>query len=82
MSLPLIGPSVLQAGRISCPHCGAAYPPRLVQGVCPVCRTPAPGLQPKRREPLRDDDRLVLIVALATLANLIVLGILAIAVLH
>ena len=79
MSLSVTAPA--DQARIQCPHCDAHYQPQLVQWACPVCRTPAPGLRPPRRAPLRDDDRLILIVALATLANLVVLGILAAAVL-
>ena len=79
MSLPVISAQLSQ--RIACPHCAAHYQPQLVKWACPVCRTPAPGVRPARRAPLRDDDRLILIVALATLANLVVLGILAVAVL-
>jgi hypothetical protein len=68
------------AARIVCARCSSAYLPRLVHFACPVCRTPAPGA-PVPRPGLRDDDRLLLIVALATLANLILLGVLAAAVL-
>ncbi len=70
----------LLEGRVVCPRCSAEYLPRLVQWACPVCRTPSPG-QHARRPPLREDDRLLLIVALATIANIIVLGLLAVAIL-
>ena len=82
MSLPLTATTdaAPAPGRIACGRCGSAYLPGLVRHACPVCRTPAPGA-PVARRGLRDDDRLLLIVALATLANLLLLGILSAAVL-
>lgn len=68
--------------RLICPRCGAAYLPPLTRGACPVCRTEAPGGVGRPRWALRDDDRLLVLVGIATIANLVVLGILAIAVLH
>ncbi len=74
-------PELDAAGRVSCPHCAVAYRPSLTRAACPVCRTPAPGALATRRRSVGDDDRLLLIVAFATLANIIVLGVLALAVL-
>ena len=87
MSLPLAPPDdrlvlVRDDSRLICPRCRAAYLPPLTRGACPVCRTEAPGGVGQPRWTLRDDDRLLLLVGIATIANLVVLGILAIAVLH
>jgi hypothetical protein len=69
-------------GRLICPRCQAAYLPPLTRGACPVCRTEAPGGVARPRRWVRDDDRLVLLVGVATIANLVVLAVLAIAVLR
>ena len=69
-------------GRLICPRCRAAYLPPLTRGACPVCRTEAPGGAPRPLWSVRDDDRLLLLVGIATIANLLVLGILAAVVLH
>lgn len=69
-------------GRLVCPRCGAAYLPPLTRGVCPVCRTEAPGGAGRPRWTVRDDDRLLLLVGIATIANLVVLAVLALAVLR
>ncbi|HVU74895.1 MAG TPA: hypothetical protein VHE83_18170 [Mycobacteriales bacterium] len=69
-------------GRLICPRCQAAYLPPLTRGACPVCRTEAPGGAGRARWWVRDDDRLLLLVGIATIANLVVLAVLAIAVLH
>ena len=89
MSLPLAPPVpdgrlvlVRDDDRLTCPRCRAAYLPPLTRGACPVCRTEAPGGSGQRRRSVRDDDRLLLLVGIATIANLVVLGVLAVAVLH
>jgi hypothetical protein len=69
-------------GRLVCPRCRAAYRPPLTRGACPVCRTEAPGGTVRARWSVREGDRLLLLVGIATIANLIVLGILTVAVLH
>ena len=58
---------------ISCPRCDVAYDPRLVGGSCPVCSTPAPGLGAKQAPP----DRAIYLVGAATIANLLLLAVLA-----
>lgn len=66
--------------RTVCVICGAPYLARLTDGACPVCATPAPaGTVGLRRPVLPDgDDRLLAIVAFATLANVLLLGLLAV----
>jgi hypothetical protein len=48
---------------------------------CPVCDTPAPGERPAPRAWDDPDDRLLAIVTAATLANVLLLAILALVVL-
>lgn len=69
----------MTAVRVACATCRAPYLPRLTDGTCPVCDTPAPaGTAGLRRAFLPDpDDRLLAIVAVATLANVLLLGLLA-----
>ncbi|MCU1693236.1 MAG: hypothetical protein JWM64_2327 [Frankiales bacterium] len=69
--------------RVACPTCRAPYAPRLTDGRCPVCDAPAPaGSVEVRRTLLPDaDDRLLAIVAVATIANVLLLGLLAVVVL-
>ncbi len=69
--------------RIDCPTCRAPYAPRLTDGRCPVCDTAAPdGTVGLRRVVLPDaDDRLMAIVAVATIANVLLLALLAVFVL-
>jgi hypothetical protein len=69
------------ADRISCVRCTAPYLPSLTRHRCPVCDTPAPGDAPLIRAWDDPDDRLMAIVALATLANVLLLAILSLAVL-
>ncbi len=64
-------------GRMPCSHCGSRYAPALVKHRCPVCRTPAPGATRPRTAALDSDDRMLLIVALATVTNVVVLAVLA-----
>lgn len=67
--------------RTVCIRCTAPYLPRLTRHRCPVCDTPAPGDLPRPRAWEDPDDRLLAIVAAATLANVLLLAILTLAVL-
>jgi hypothetical protein len=69
--------SDIGAERLRCVHCGAHYAPTLVKQRCPVCRTPAPGATHIHQTTPDTDDHMPLIVALATVTNLLVLAILA-----
>lgn len=74
-------PSLRRAPALSveCATCRAPYRPRLVGGRCPVCDTPAPGEQARAlRRFDDDDDRLLAIVLLATIANVVLLAALAV----
>jgi hypothetical protein len=62
-------------GRYDCQRCSVAYDPRLVDGRCPVCGTPAPGIEAR---PTGAPDKAVLLVGLATGANFALLVLLAI----
>ena len=66
-------------GRLVCPRCAAPFRPDLTAGRCPVCRTPAPGAAER---PARALDSTVLLVGLATVANLVLLAVLAVLVLR
>ena len=69
--------------RVSCPTCRAPYAPELVRWRCPVCDTPSPGSESRRPRVWEDaDDRLLAIVAAATAANVLLLALLALAVVH
>jgi hypothetical protein len=57
-----------------CARCAVAYKPALVGGACPVCGVAAPGHRPRRRNA---GDQAVLLVGLATIANVALLAILA-----
>ena len=66
---------------VTCELCAAPYRPSLTDWACPVCDTPAPGGEARRGRGLSDDDRLLAIVAVATIANVVLLGLLAVFVL-
>ncbi len=67
------------AGPLTCTTCRAPYRPALTGWACPVCDTPAPGAETRRSRRLADaDDRLLAIVLLATIANVVLLGLLAV----
>ena len=66
--------------RHECLRCSASFHPELVGGACPVCGTPAGGGTTRRRV-VPADDRLLVLVGLATIANLLVLAVTAIALL-
>ena len=69
--------------QVACARCAAPYRPRFTEGACPVCDTPAPGVAPRRLRRLDDaDDRLLAIVVLATIANVLLLAVLAVAVIN
>ena len=63
---------------LTCTTCRAPYRPQLTGWACPVCDTTAPGAETRRSRRLADaDDRLLGIVLLATIANVVLLGVLA-----
>lgn len=66
------------AERVICATCSAPYRDNLTDWACPVCDTPSPG-KPRRGQRRFDDpdDRLLAIVGLATIANVVLLGVLA-----
>jgi hypothetical protein len=65
-------------GQVRCETCNAPYRPRLTGGSCPVCDAPAPeGSVRPRRFVLSPDDRLMAIVVVATVLNVLLLGLLA-----
>ncbi len=69
--------------QVVCARCAAPYRHRLTDGACPVCGTAAPGVAPRRLRRLDDaDDRLLAIVVLATIANVLLLAVLAAAVIN
>lgn len=67
--------------RVACPRCTAPYAPALTRWRCPVCDTPATGDRPAPLVWDDPDDRLLAIVTLATLANVLLLSVLALVVL-
>lgn len=67
--------------RIACERCTAPYDPDLTRHRCPVCDTPAPGERPPSRAWDNADDRMLAIVAAATIANVLLLAVLALVVL-
>lgn len=71
--------------RVGCARCAASYAPRLTGGTCPVCDAAPAGAVGLGRRPRMWDDadgRLLAIVSAATIANVLLLGLLALAVLH
>ena len=69
-------------GRLLCPHCDAPYRPRLTHGHCPVCANVAPGGITSTSAPADERDLAPALMAVATLANLLLLAVLAIVVLN
>lgn len=67
--------------RISCERCEAPYDPSLTRHRCPVCDQVAPGEGVAPRAWDDPDDRLLAIVALATVANVLLLAVLTLFVL-
>lgn len=69
--------------QVGCPRCGVAYRPSLTAGTCPVCGTRPPGAQAHRPRAWEgSDDRLLAIVVVATIANVLLLSLLAVLVLR
>lgn len=68
--------------RLPCRHCGARYDATLVKQSCPVCRTPVNSALSSLGGARTEDTRMLLIVAMATVANVLVLAVLAIALFH
>jgi hypothetical protein len=69
------------AVRVLCERCTAPYDPSLTRHRCPVCDTAAPGAAAPRRVWDDPDDRLLAIVAAATIANALLLAVIALVVL-
>lgn len=69
------------AERTVCPRCTAPYLAALTRYRCPVCNTPTPGETSRGSKWEDPDDRLLAIVALATIANVILLAVLSLVVL-
>ena len=67
--------------RVRCTTCTAPYAPSLTKHRCPVCSTPASDEAQDIRAWDDPDDRLMFIVIAATLANVLLLAILTLAVL-
>lgn len=74
---------LLVQGQVRCETCNAPYRPRLTAGTCPVCDTAAPeGSVRRSRFAVSPDDRLMGIVAIATVLNVLLLGLLAALAVH
>lgn len=67
--------------RVVCTRCTAPYLAALTHHRCPVCDTPRPGHTRTLRAWDDPDDRLLAIVALATIANVLLLAVLTLVVL-
>lgn len=64
---------------VRCLTCRAPYRPPLTGWACPLCDTPAPGAEARRPRLLADDDdRLLAIVLLATIADVVLPAVLAV----
>ena len=75
--------AALVEGQIRCETCMAPYRPRLTDYTCPVCDTPPPaGTVRPRRFAISPDDRLMAIVTMATVLNVLLLGLLAALAVH
>jgi hypothetical protein len=75
--------ALLVEGQVRCETCTAPYRPRLTDGTCPVCDAPAPeGSIRRPRVAISTDDRLMVIVAVATVLNVLLLGLLAALAVH
>lgn len=68
------------SARITCERCEAPYDPSLTRGRCPVCDQAAPGGPVALRVWDDPDDRLLAIVAAATIANGLLLAVLTLVV--
>jgi hypothetical protein len=68
--------------RVTCERCEAPFDPSLTSHRCPVCDQPAPGPARPGRAWDDPDDRLLAIVAAATIANALLLAVLAVLVLR
>ncbi|MDT7538730.1 MAG: hypothetical protein QOI82_2315 [Actinomycetota bacterium] len=70
-------------GQVRCEDCQAPYRPWLTGWTCPVCDAPPPeGVRARPRLALSPDDRLMAIVIVATMLNVLLLGLLAALALH
>lgn len=67
--------------RTVCARCTAPYLASLTRYRCPVCDTATPGRTRRPRAWDDADDRLLAIVALATIANVLLLAVLSLVVL-
>lgn len=74
---------LLVQGQVRCETCNAPYRPKLTAGTCPVCDTAPPeGSVRRSRLAITADDRLMAIVAVATVLNVLLLGLLAALAVH
>ncbi len=69
------------AERTVCVRCTAPYLASLTRYRCPVCDTATPGHLSRVRGWADPDDRLLAIVAFATIANVLLLAVLSLVVL-
>jgi hypothetical protein len=83
MRLPaLVDREPAAADRVTCHRCDAPFDPSLTRQRCPVCDQPASGPVRPGRAWDDPDDRLLAIVAAATIANALLLAVLTILVLR
>ena len=68
--------------RVECRRCAVRYAPGLTQGSCPVCGVTAPGHRDRGRQWPEADERRVVLVVAATIANVVLLAALAVLALH
>lgn len=61
--------------RQECDTCRAPYAPRLTDGACPVCATPAPGFTVTKRWWSGSGDPFLRIALLALAANFVILAV-------
>ncbi|MCW2598218.1 MAG: hypothetical protein JWM02_47 [Frankiales bacterium] len=67
--------------RTVCVRCTAPYLASLTRYRCPVCDSPTPGHTRRTRAWEDPDDRLMAVVALATIGNVLLLAVLTVFVL-
>ncbi len=68
-----MGPLLRTGPRVACGTCAVTYDNSLTLGQCPVCGT-ASGVDSGGRAPLDRDQRLIAVVGVTMIANLLILG--------